>query len=402
MIRRYTHVSQIPNSHLGYYRYQNEYYTAPADIYDTALARKDYYPRIEYLFHEDVYNKFDTEQEPDISLEQLYVQRAWQLREENDYLILSFSGGSDSTQILHTFLKNNIKLDEVHSFYPKTLLKALPASIDEMHPHALLHEYQWACRPVLEQLAKTHPEIKIVDLDYTSELRSYCSDENLAFNLPKHVLSSSLYIPARNMFYHDFTQKYISGMKHRKVGVIRGSDKPLMHVYRNDVFFSFCDFNRSGWAIAAQTDIGLSSNYNPIMFYWSPSCPLLTIKQAHVMKNEMQYNPEFRKFFVSDTGNRFPNIRKSLRENMMSVLLYPDWNASTFQKRIKTTSDESIITDLLPELHWLDKLKEKNAYYSSKYKNIANMNDINGEAALKNTLPLNTFWTKKYKVGTIR
>ena len=52
----------------------------------------------------------------DASVEAMYRQRALQLRESYDYLILNYSGGADSHNILATFLKNNIKLD--HIFVP--------------------------------------------------------------------------------------------------------------------------------------------------------------------------------------------------------------------------------------------------------------------------------------------
>jgi len=47
------------------------------------------------------------------SLDFLYALRARQLREKYDYLVLYFSGGADSTNILKTFIDNNIFLDEI-------------------------------------------------------------------------------------------------------------------------------------------------------------------------------------------------------------------------------------------------------------------------------------------------
>ena len=40
-------------------------------------------------------------------------ERALQLKDELGEIILAFSGGSDSTLILNTFLKHNIPIDEV-------------------------------------------------------------------------------------------------------------------------------------------------------------------------------------------------------------------------------------------------------------------------------------------------
>lgn len=54
--------------------------------------------------------------EPEESLRELYKQRAIQIRESYDYLILYYSGGSDSSTILRTFLDNNIFLDEIVTY----------------------------------------------------------------------------------------------------------------------------------------------------------------------------------------------------------------------------------------------------------------------------------------------
>jgi len=54
--------------------------------------------------------------EPKESLMELYKQRALQIRESYDYLVLYFSGGSDSCTILRTFLDNNIFLDEIVTY----------------------------------------------------------------------------------------------------------------------------------------------------------------------------------------------------------------------------------------------------------------------------------------------
>ena len=67
-------------------------------------------------FNDEIYGCLDWTQEPTESLGELYRQRAQQLRDEYDYLVLWFSGGADSTNILNSFVNNSIKLDEVASY----------------------------------------------------------------------------------------------------------------------------------------------------------------------------------------------------------------------------------------------------------------------------------------------
>lgn len=55
----------------------------------------------------------DWTQEPKESIKELCKQHAQLIRDSYDYVILYFSGGSDSTTILNAFLDNNIPIDEI-------------------------------------------------------------------------------------------------------------------------------------------------------------------------------------------------------------------------------------------------------------------------------------------------
>jgi hypothetical protein len=71
----------------------------------------------EWHFNEAVFRSYDWKSEPQLPLTELYRQRAQQIRDQYDYVVLFYSGGSDSTNILNTFVENNIKLDECASFW---------------------------------------------------------------------------------------------------------------------------------------------------------------------------------------------------------------------------------------------------------------------------------------------
>lgn len=72
------------------------------------LGRK---PR--FFFFDQVLRTIDWTTEPTEPLSQLYRERAQQLRDQYSKISLFFSGGFDSTNVLETFVKNNIHLDEV-------------------------------------------------------------------------------------------------------------------------------------------------------------------------------------------------------------------------------------------------------------------------------------------------
>ena len=72
--------------------------------------------KIKFIFNEDKFNNIDTTIEPPEDIYELYRQRAMQLRNDYDYLVLIYSGGIDSHTILETFLENNIHLNEICTF----------------------------------------------------------------------------------------------------------------------------------------------------------------------------------------------------------------------------------------------------------------------------------------------
>jgi hypothetical protein len=63
------------------------------------------------------FDLIDWSKEPKETFKELCRQRAQQIRDTNDYVILYFSGGSDSTTVLNAFVDNGIFIDEVVTSY---------------------------------------------------------------------------------------------------------------------------------------------------------------------------------------------------------------------------------------------------------------------------------------------
>ena len=63
---------------------------------------------IHWNFNDQAFAQFDWLQEPPVSLEQLYMTRAQQIRERYDYIVVWYSGGADSNNVLQSFLKSGL------------------------------------------------------------------------------------------------------------------------------------------------------------------------------------------------------------------------------------------------------------------------------------------------------
>ena len=71
---------------------------------------------VDWDYHNSIFEKCKWDVEPTLSLDELYKARAQQLRDSYDHLVLFFSGGVDSWNILYAFINNNIRLDEIYMF----------------------------------------------------------------------------------------------------------------------------------------------------------------------------------------------------------------------------------------------------------------------------------------------
>ena len=68
---------------------------------------------VTWSFNENIYGSIDWSIPIETPLFEIYKQRAQQLRDKYDYLMLYYSGGADSGAILRTFVENNIFIDEI-------------------------------------------------------------------------------------------------------------------------------------------------------------------------------------------------------------------------------------------------------------------------------------------------
>jgi hypothetical protein len=141
---------------------------------------------IHFRYFDDVWQNFDRSLIGKYSLKELYKQRAQQLRDSYDYLILYFSGGADSYNVLRSFLDNGIHLDEICVKWAKDVIDKdvyLP-NTEEVTALNYLSEWDFAIKPVLEEVAQKHPNIKIEIVDWFNDKNSIGKEE--VFNLVNH------------------------------------------------------------------------------------------------------------------------------------------------------------------------------------------------------------------------
>jgi hypothetical protein len=314
------------NSKLGFYTVDNKiFYSKPQALMES--TRTGHFPH--WNFNREIFSKIDTTVEPALSLRELYKIRAQQLRNNYDYIRLEFSGGSDSTTVLYSFINNGIPLDEVVFRYPAQGSKGLEADSSNMKAENTLSEYYFAAKPVLEYLAVYHPKIKITMHDFSENILKYQGDESWT----DHAKD---YLHPEHTFKHDplgMVEHQRLADSGKKICVLYGIDKPRICIKDGRWWLYFLDI----LANHSQNQTGPYNNISSEYFFWQADVPELIIKQAHVIRNWfMQPHSQHLQFLI-----RWPNHSISQRgayEQLTKPLIYPDYDPTTWQTSKSTNN----------------------------------------------------------------
>jgi hypothetical protein len=310
------------------------YYTCEGIIFETKLQAMLYAnPKklpIQWHFNDEKFNSYDWSIEPAQSLDALYNQRSRQIREQYDYVILGYSGGSDSNNILESFIRQGLIIDEIVTTW------ALDASSKFIMPDSNVREcwnnnaeFYLHTTKRLDYIKNNCPKTKITVLDSSKNIidallnnsdANWINGKNDVFN----VTGAFQY----NLLYFSEVRKRFD--KLGRVAYVIGVDKPRIIVKNNEVYMYFADKATSITPI--RESIVEYSNVIPLLFYWSPDCCDLLCKQAHTIYKYIKIDPNSRKTW--EARDMF-SIRV-LQEAMMRNLIYSTWDSSWFQVKKST------------------------------------------------------------------
>jgi hypothetical protein len=278
----------------GHYEHDNKLFISKELIFDYMCQENTYNKNIKFNFHDNYFNNLNWAEEPPFSLEKLYRQRANSLREEYEYLILSFSGGTDSTEILYTFLDNGIFLDEVQIVHFSSLIKNLDKTYLKKEGLDIFTEYDDCALEHLKEIKKRSPHTKIVDIDATDFfLDDIVSGKFSVFNPKYKKIATSRYPLVRTSrsitaVKYEHNQKYINPNK--KTAMITGIEKPMVEIENGKFYFNFNDMVYASVRLVNTHILEKKCVFEE--FYWSKKSPLIPIKQAHIIKKVLENDKE--------------------------------------------------------------------------------------------------------------
>jgi hypothetical protein len=284
--------------------------------------------RMTWNFNDDVFGQFDWTQEPVESLGDLYRARAQQLRDSYDYLVLWFSGGADSTNILDSFIDNGIKLDEVASYVN------YEATGDRFN--FLNGEIYNVAIPRIAKAQEIQSDLKHTIVDLAQITMDYFSADDTKFDWIYHMNG---YTNPNNASKQDIKLKVPAWRdlinSGKKVCFIHGIDKPRVNNINGNFYYRFVDL----------VDTAVSGNIQMLdrpwefdeLFYWTPAAPKIAIKQAHTVKKFLkQATATTPGVTTKNTGLVSTVIDKKihwLTLDIVNQLVYPKWYPVPFQAK---------------------------------------------------------------------
>lgn len=245
------------------------------------------------------FSKLDWTQEPTQSLWELYSDRARQLREQNSYIMLMYSGGADSTNVLDVFERNDIPIDEIRMGYAGEISD--PASL-KLEPN---QEIYHAALPRVRRLQQKWPNLKVTMVNMKPLMIQRVCD----FEETLHYGTNSAWNPWQAVRFgvtgvsvQDWVPN-LSGSK--KMIALWGKDKTKIKKIHNRFAIQLIDTE-----LVASVE-QLPDNCGHEYFYWGADAAKIMIKQGHVLKNFLRAADSDPNWF--DTYQKFYSMMANKR-----------------------------------------------------------------------------------------
>lgn len=236
------------------------------------------FSNVEWNFNQEVFSSYNWKVEPEQDLNYFYDKRAKELREKYDYIVLLYSGGYDSHNILKTFIDNNLHIDEILNIFPQKNILNEETFEYKFYTENKLLKYK-------DELINT----KITPLEYVDMffdmVKNDLTKENILYGINSKISISSL---IREKIKKDLYSKYHE--KGKKICFLYGIDKPLIRIQNNPIKKFYTCFSDDIIATYVsgreQLDSDCSYGVDTEFFYWDPNCVSMMIKQAHLIKKK--------------------------------------------------------------------------------------------------------------------
>lgn len=276
---------------------------------------------VEWDFNNKIYSALDWTKEPETDLWEMYKQRARQIRAAYDYVVLWYSGGSDSHNMLLAWIDADCKIDEI-----ATTINYEATGDYQNHYNAEITNVVLPDIKLLKE--KFDFKFRVVDIS------QFCIDIfdrwkiEFEYNVNFHMSPNN---PARSLFrekIEDYRELIAQG---KKLCFVWGKEKPSIRYSRkhDKHYLEFCDNVDN--CVTPYVQRNYFRGWYDEFFYWTPDFPLIPIKQAHVQLNFVKHCRERKLFTTIRSFNCYSKkFDAYLNDEALKSVIYPKWSSDIF------------------------------------------------------------------------
>lgn len=279
---------------------------------------------VEWHFNKAEMSAYDWTQEPTESLAELYRQRAQQIRDNYDYVVVWYSGGPDSWNLLESFVANNIHIDEIAHCH------SLEADQGDKHSN-FNEEIFFTAIPRTQEIIEKFPGTRHRVIDLSEAISGVYERPEVKFDF----IYNTKALASANGLARSFLRQDIADYREiidsgRRMVFVWGTDKPRIMLRDNRYHVAFQDsFSETYISVQSKADQGYFDEW----FYWSPYTAPLIAKQCHVLLKALEKSTGQEPWFTdeAETGH-CPRSRRHgryLSIDAFNQIVYPGWDINT-------------------------------------------------------------------------
>jgi hypothetical protein len=290
----------------------------------------------EWRFNDLDFSAYDWTKEPLKSLPELYADRARQLRDHYDHIVIFYSGGIDSENIIDTFVSNGIKFEEIatmnyhsidpdpDSYFNAEQIKVSYPKISALQKQGIQFRHRWLDISDISKQVLSEPKYRL-DRGYYNN--SHWGTSVLGKSYIRDVIP-------------DYQKMAEQG---KKVVFVWGSDKPRVFMDQGRFCVKFIDIVDNGISPRTQM-LGREWEYDEL-FYWAPECADIICKQAHIIKNFVtkhkiyldEHKDSYSKMIdIPSVNEMFGQWMPMKYMHLVNCLIYPNFKIDRFSNGKRT------------------------------------------------------------------
>lgn len=292
------------------YLVAGQYYNNKLSAYRAALPL-GWWPH--WDFYEDFFAAQDWTKEPAESLIDLYLQRALDIRSRYDRVICWLSGGSDSDNMVRSFLESSLHVDEIWH-RETTRWHDRQDHGRDMQNHC--NELRLAFKPRIDEYRQRYPHFRsLINAFDVMEVAIPFWEQGSRD--PYDISTYNALLPVKEHKDLCASNGSIKGLTCHVYGI----DKPIVRLVDGRWKFMFMDHMVNVHNVPSRT-----KTYDEEFFYWHPNAFKLMLKQAHLIKSWFQEHPNL-SWVVSEDHD---HARDTYNE-IVKTIIYPWWDTGWWQ-----------------------------------------------------------------------